>query len=276
MIAAGCLRAFTHPMKREILLATTLSVLFAPHASAKLDLPEDVVSGWSFNRSLAPNFKPHGYTIASAADGHPVRAGKKSIRFEVRPGDCSWNTAGHSDCKTDRERHEFVQTGRKQKEGDEYWYAWSLYLTKSWPVVHPTKVALAQFHQSPEVVWMFRNKDGGYYVNRQKHLGRGYGFDRILGDADMRGRWNDIVVHARWTHTQKGWFRVWVNGVYAYDYSGPTMGKNTSVYFKIGIYRAFVSNYKKAFGASAVPTQIAYFDEIRRGRSRAEVTRFLK
>lgn len=263
-------------MRIALSLALVLAAAFSPPALAQGDLPRDVVSGWEFVRSLKLGFRPWGYTIVDAGDGHPVRAGRKSIRFEVRPGDCGRNSIGHSDCATDRERHELVQVGRTQQDGDDYWYAWSIYLPPDFPVVYPTKVALAQFHQHPEVIWMFRNGKGGYFVNRQEELGRGYGFDRILFDADMRGMWNDILVHVHWTAGEGGIFRVWVNGVRAYDYRGPTMGRNTTVYFKFGIYRTFASLYRKAKGVDAVPTQVVYFDEVRRGRSREEVTAGLR
>jgi len=245
-------------------------------ASAQLDLPVDVASGWDFDKSLKLGFRPWGYKIVNAVDGHPVRAGKQSVRFEVRPGDCSRNSAGHDDCLADRERHELVQTGSQQKEGDKLWYAWSLYVPSDYPNVFPAKVTLGQFHQNPEVIWMFRNKGGGYHVNRQNTLGRGYGFDEILDDTALRGRWNDILVHVRWTYRDTGIFNVWVNEKKTYEYHGPTMGKNTTVYFKFGLYRAFVSRYKARYRSSALPVQVVYFDEVRRGRSRAEVTKFLK
>ena len=256
----------------------TLALLLAgaPPSQAGVTLPRDVASGWNFDLSLKRGFKPWGYTIVSAADGHPVRSGAQSIRFEVRPGDCGSNSAGHSDCTTDRERHELVQIGRTQKEGDDWWYGWSIYVPEEYPNVFPAKVALAQFHQHPQVIWMFRNGDGGYHVNRQNDLGRGYGFDPILSDAELRGRWNDILVHVQWTHKDTGSFRVWVNGKPAYDYTGPTMGKNTTVYFKFGIYRALVSKYKQRYGVTALPKQVVYFDEVRRGRTRAEVTKYLR
>ncbi|MEC9367083.1 MAG: polysaccharide lyase [Pseudomonadota bacterium] len=257
--------------RRHILALVPLTVLAASPATATEQLPADVASGWDFEKSLKPDFKPWGYSVVDITDGHPVRAGRKSLRFEVRPGDCSWNTIGHNDCKTDRERHELVQVGDLQKEGDEYWYAWSLYLPQDYPVVSPVRVALAQFHQHPEVIWMFRNDEGGYAVNRQEELGRGYGYDPILRDEDMRGLWNDILVHASWTSKPEGRFTVWVNGVKAYDYTGPTMGKANTVYFKLGIYRTFVSHFRRKHGVAEVPRQVVYFDEIRRGRSRAEV-----
>lgn len=258
-------------------IAVLLSIAFGSSlALAEVDLPSDVSSGWKFNRSLKIGFKPWGFQIVNAKDGHPVRAGEQSIRFEVRPGDCSKNSVGHDDCLTDRERHELVQTGRKQKEGDEWWYAWSIFVPHDMPNVFPTKVTFGQFHQNPNVIWMFRNKDGGYFVNRQNTLGRGYGFDRILEDRTLRGRWNDIVAHVRWTHKNEGLFRVWVNEKMAYDYRGPTLGKDKIAYFKFGIYRTFVSRYMADRGVDAVPTQVIYYDEVRRGKTRQEVTAGLR
>ena len=58
----------------------------------------DVHNGWSFKKSLPANYKRYGYSIVSESYGHPVRDGKKSMRFEVRAGDCSWSQ-GWSDCE---------------------------------------------------------------------------------------------------------------------------------------------------------------------------------
>ncbi len=234
-------------------------------------LPDDVASGWIFAKSLKLNFKPHGYAVVSADDGHPVRAGRQSVRFEVRAGDCSWNSLGFSDCDTDRERHELVQIGDTQSQGDAYWYGWSIYLPKDYPVVYPSKVALGQFHEIEHVTWLFRNKDGGYFVNRQNGFGPAYGFDKILEDGEMRGVWNDIEVFARWMPDETGVFTVWLNGRQVYDHRGPTMHRDARPYFKFGIYRNVVSRYKLANGVDRLPTQVVYFDEVRRGRTRREI-----
>ena len=234
-------------------------------------LPLDVASGWIFAKSLKLNFKPHGYTVVNADDEHPVRAGRHSIRFEVRAGDCSWNTLGFSDCDTDRERHELVQIGRTQRQGDAYWYGWSIYLPVDYPVVFPAKVALGQFHEIVPVIWLFRNKDGGYYVNRQDDFGASYGFDKILEDEEMRGVWNDIELFVRWMPDETGEFAVWLNGKQVYDYRGPTMQRDATPYFKFGIYRNVVSRYKLAKGVEHLPTQVVYYDEVRRGKTREEV-----
>ena len=84
-----------------IALAVCAALTLPQLATAKERLPKDVVSGWRFGKSLAQNYKRYGYQVVRKKDGHPVRAGGRSIRFEVRPGDCGWND-GWNDCKKDR------------------------------------------------------------------------------------------------------------------------------------------------------------------------------
>ena len=46
--------------------------------------------------------------LVNSKDGHPVRSGNKSWRFEVREGDCGEDKK-YSDCKSNRQRTE-IQT----------------------------------------------------------------------------------------------------------------------------------------------------------------------
>ena len=72
-------------------------------------LPKDVVSGNKYYRIPDGSpFKEHGIQIVDKKDGYPVRAGEKSIRFELRSGDCGkYKPPGRDDCKHYAERHEF-------------------------------------------------------------------------------------------------------------------------------------------------------------------------
>ena len=196
------------------------------------------------------------------------RDGRKSMRFEVRPGDCSWSE-GWSDCKNDRERHELLSASQWSK--GEYWYHWSLFLPQNYPIIYPVKVALAQFHQKgSHPVWMFQNSNGGYYVDNQT-TGTTVEKRQILSDESMRGRWSDVLVHARWTHETDGFFRVYVNGETTprYTWSGPTKRKGKQVYFKLGIYRSFMSRR-----SGDEPTQIVFYDHVNRARSCERATRY--
>lgn len=218
------------------------------------------------SKSLPAGFRNYGMTEVSAADGHPVRTGDTSTRFEVRDGDCSADD-GWSDCANDRERHEL----KSQIFGGEMWVNWSVYLPEDYPNIYPTKVALGQFHQKRgHVIWMFQNNDGGLWVDRQSN-GSTQDEKRILSDAEMRGKWADILVHVRWSPKYNGFFRVYVNGEDEprYAFAGSTHTNGLSPYFKIGIYRSFMSRYLK-YGNSKdgiVPTQIVYYDDIRADRT---------
>jgi len=219
-------------------------------------------SGWKFVLSLEVGAKKHGYQVVSAPD-HPVRYGKKSERFEVRPGDCSRNNYGWDDCKNDRERSELTQPDKDQKEGDEYWYRWSIYIPEGHQNIYRTKLAYAQFHQDGcQPVFMFQEYGGGYWLNIQSAI-KGYDDDRkLLGPKEFVGRWNDIVVHARWTKKTDGWFKVWVNGEEKASHDGKTMTCK-AVYFKYGVYRTFLSRNSK----SKTVTTIAYYDGVVRSKT---------
>jgi hypothetical protein len=222
-------------------------------------------SGWRFERSVPVGAKKHGYQLVFAPD-YPVRYGKKSERFEVRPGDCSRVKSGSwDDCKEDRERSELIQRGYRQWEGGEYWYRWSIYIPEGHQNIYRTKLAYAQFHQegcSP--VFLFQEYGGGYWLNIQPPI-KGYDDDRKLLEAkEFIGNWNDIVVHARWTKKNDGWFKVWVNGEEKTSHEGKTMTCN-DVYFKYGVYRSFLSRNREL---SETVTTIAYYDGVVRSKTK--------
>ncbi len=246
-------------------------------------------SGWNFRPSLPRGLKKYSHQLVSAPN-HPVRYGKKSERFEVRPGDCTksrWYPKGWNDCKTDRERSELEQIKHKncsvpycgpwQRQGDEYWYRWSLYIPEGHQNIFRTKLAYGQFHQfrikpmgGCPPAFMFQEYGGGYWLNIQPTI---LGYDdnyRLLEVDKFVGKWNDIVVHARWSGGNDGWFSVWVNGDPKVDYHGKTMAcqgvasSNIDVYFKYGVYRSFMSRSSK----SKTVTTIAYYDGVVRSKSR--------
>jgi hypothetical protein len=199
--------------------------------------------------------------VVHKSDGHPVRSGDSSRRFEVSAGDCSWDEVWN-DCKNDRERHELYSTNTFTNSED--WFQWSIFLPKDYELIYPVKVALAQFHQNgSHPVWMFQNSSGGYFVDNQV-IGSTIEIKKILTDEDMRGHWTDILVHVKWTSKQNGFFRVYVNGETQprYTWIGATKEKNRAVYYKVGIYRSFISR-----GNEPTPTQIVYYDDIARAAS---------
>ena len=84
---------------------------------------------------------------------------------------------------------------------------------------------------------------------------------------DMKGVWTDISFCLDFENKRMD---AWVNGEKKVEVlRSPINFTPENIYFKHGIYRSFVSRYKKFYGK--IPTQIVYYDEVRRGRSVEEV-----
>ena len=89
----------------------------------------------------------------------------------------------------------------------------------------------------------------------------------------MIEKWNDISFCLNYVDKI---MEVWVNGNKKHEITkSPINFTPESTYFKYGIYRSFVSRYKKRKEKKGqdpdLPTQIVYYDEIRRGNSIMEV-----
>lgn len=221
-----------------------------------------------FYRTL--NLTPHGYQVVEAP--HPIRDGETAERFEVRPGDCGEDYEW-SDCATDRERSELSESPPFSSVGREYWYGWSLYIPENFPNVYRTKVALGQFKQEEigNPLIMFQNYSGGYWLDMDQTVGEVSGYKKLIDKSDFRGKWHDIVVHAKWCTGSDGFVKVWVNGELKAEVNGRNTYYNKPIYFSYGVYRTYLSRY---FGS--VPTQIAYFDEVRKGLKREDVDILLR
>ena len=209
------------------------------------------------------NTRKHIIQIVNKKEGYPTRYGDQSIRFEVRDGD-SWGR----DTRSDRERVELIICCFEKKT---HWNTWSIYLPEDFPIIFPTKVAMGQFHGSgdnpPE--FMFQNqydkynksKSGGYWVTPAEsisdHISK-----KLLDQKDMLGKWNDILINAKWTHKDDGFFKIWINGKLTYEHRGKTHLKGEEIEHQLGIYRSYVSR-----SPGPDPTQIVFYDEIRYAKS---------
>lgn len=211
---------------------------------------------------------PHGYAVLpDVTNAAPTRMIEK---FEVRAGDCGSN-AGWNDCETDRERSELSEKHKNTGPGVERWYGWYIYFPTDYQNVFPTKVALGQFHQyRSHVIWMFQNHEGGYHLDNHV-TGRGKKYRKLIDETELRGRWHRLEVHVRWsTDDGNGFLNVWVNGDRKVSYVGRTMTAST-VYFKYGLYRSFVSRYQNHFAEPDVPTQTVYYAGVKAGKTRQSI-----
>jgi len=196
----------------------------------------------------------------------PRRRGSLSQRFEVRPGDCAVDP-GWSDCANDRERSE-ITVRENIRPSSRVSVAWSLYLANQFEDSPKVKTTLGQLHQR---AWFkngpllqFELWNGQYQMC----------IHRLSGDinnpqdrceyfplatlTDMRGQWTDVQFEADLS-SRTGWVKVWVNGQLKVNSQQPAVVWDpTNFYFKYGVYRSFVSRH-----GAPMPTQIAYFDEVR-------------
>ena len=88
------------------------------------------VSNIQVQKKSISHKQKYSWQLVKSKDGHPVRSGNKSWRFEVREGDCGGDK-NHSDCKTDRQRTE-AQTKEYQKKNKDYWYSLSMYFPEDY------------------------------------------------------------------------------------------------------------------------------------------------
>jgi len=220
-------------------------------------------------RSL--NNTPHGYQVINDPTGSaPTPYIEK---FEVRHGDCgvidSW-----SDCATDRERSE-IHTGSDNYEGREYWYGWSLYLPSDFPHINPVYTAIGQFHQEGPgpmngcAAFLFEKSVQGLIIDRQINC-RAQQEVELLSNQELLGKWNKFEIHAKWSTKEDGYFDVYVNGELKYSFKGKTMVGEV-IYQKYGVYRSFLARYCNKYDCSVsnqVPTQIAYYANVKRAKTR--------
>ena len=256
-------------MNRTLLVAGMVPLLGLTISTQVVAFDRITHDGWRFEISMPWGYKEHNHDIVTKTNGHPVRYGKRSEKFDVRPGDCGiTKNGGWNDCENDRERTEMSSHGTlKYHSGDEYWYRWSLFLPKDHTNLYPVKVTFAEFKHigCPDPMFQLlearMKSDKGelmaYFSSADKLSGELWSMNELT--RDYKGKWNDFVVHAKWSHSENGWFKVWVNGELKLDYAGKTLYCFRGIYFKYGVYRAFVS---RNWDATKIGT-IAYHDGIR-------------
>lgn len=220
-------------------------------------------NNWEINNSdilkSEKKTRKHVLKIVNKADDYPVRLGEQALRFEVRHGN-GWGW----DKRNDRERVELKICCVNKKIT---WTAWSIYLPKDYNVVFPIRTMLGQFHNDGDnpPAFTFENQGvlipGSYWLEVDSYVGGNNNNPKLLIDqSDMLGKWTDVLVNAKWTNEEDGFFKVWVNGKLKAQHTGMTQEKIDDMNFHIGIYRSFLS---KTPGPD--PTQVAYYDEVRHG-----------
>ncbi|WP_432450499.1 heparin lyase I family protein [Aliiroseovarius marinus] len=238
--------------------------------------PDSAAAGrLSTERSLSKT--KHGYQIVK---GH-ARAGKRSQRFEVRPGDCG-RDPGWSDCDNNRERSE-VKLKKNIRVGSEWWIGFSIYLPKDFQSSPRVKTSLGQIHQRggptgsagglPSFPPLLQMDAIGNQWQACVHVLSGSASNvrdvcahyNLASLNQMRGRWTDVEIHIRATPGNP-LLEVYVNGARKLQSNQFLRFVPKEFYVKYGIYRSFVSRH-----GGPMPTQVAFFDEVRMGKTRDSI-----
>jgi len=267
--------------------------LFAGEVNVKkpIKFEKDIMQGyktkWRFsctitedNKCMAPEY---AYNVVEKQNNFPVRLGDKSVRFEIRSGDChQWKRGGYNDCKAGppAERHEIVENaGDRTVSQGTTWHAHSMYLPKDTPKIRSEWITMGQFHNwetsYPPINFDLYDRENRRYFELVSRFGcqqpdkykkkvSCYAEDRnnrivpLIENENLFGKWHDFIINAKWTsNSKKGYFKLWVNGKLAYHFIGRTIGPGNQIEMHFGIYRgAAPKNTENS-------THIVYYDEIR-------------
>jgi len=269
-----------------------------------IKLPEDIFKGhkkgWTFSNNFDPktHLTPdYAFKFVNKSDGHPVRLGEQSIRFELRRGDCGVGPSGYDDCTIwnkgngmSSERHEL---GSLKALKGVTWHTYSIFLSKPFPISgHAYEhISLGQMHGYPNSNPSFKwDVDGETYQLRRRtacHLKEflkktgnsssgqdsfkcslameGNHTENLINKKDLIGKWHDIILNIKWSTKQDGYFKQWINGKLVYHYKGNSSKPKGSINrFKFGIYRG------PTYDTPKDSTHIVYYDELRYASKKCE------
>ena len=184
---------------KKIFLILILGLLWSSFSTAGemnvwkkiIKLPEDIFKGhnkgWKMQGGGDPKTRltpDYAFKVVNKSDGHPVRLGKQSIRFELRRGDCGTQAGAHkvgyNDCtiwdeKTGwySERHELASEKKIMTKGRITWHAYSIFIPEDTATVGQSyeHFSLAQFHGPglSKPSFIFNVNRGNYTLTRRTY-----------------------------------------------------------------------------------------------------------
>ncbi len=241
---------------------------------------ETTNSGFTFHKNFMGQNK-HNFTYLM--DNSKSRSGNFYQKFELRNGDCfgdeNWN-----DCDNDRQRIELSSEPNQPISGKQC-YGYSIKLSNNFTDIRKVSTTLGQIHQKggpsgkanslssfPPLIQIDARK-GNLYLNWHKLSGSKNNvkdeskYYKLKTLKNMKGVWTDISLCLDFENKR---IDAWVDGNNIVKIlESPIFFEPKSIYFKHGIYQSFISNYTSFKGET--PTQIVYYDEVRRGNSIEDV-----
>jgi hypothetical protein len=263
-------------IKNKLILFIALIFLISGFSVTEAKNSKDI-SNTEVQKKTISHKKKHSLKLVKSEDGHPVRSGKKSYRFEVKLGDCGKDSY-YNDCKKDRQRTE-LQFKKYQKGKKDYWYSASVYLPNDYQSVAPVRTVFAQLYERGwKPILMITDRSGEWLEVGRMWSGEYIEMKRALKINDMKGKWTDILINARFSREEDGFIKVWINNkliMNAENIKNVTPYTKKGVGLDFGIYQTFVSGWKREHGNTPYPSLVVYFDEVNLGTSKEKVVKNL-
>ena len=260
---------------KKTLISTICFVLLLSPSFAKNSKD---VSNMNVVKKEVSHKQKYAFQLVKKKDGHPVRSGKKSYRFEVRFGDCGKHS-GHNDCKKDRQRSE-AKFKDYQKGKKDYWYSASIYLTKDYKSVAPVRTTFVQLYEKGwKPILMVTDRSNEWLEVGRMWSGEYVEMKKAIKIDEMKGKWTDILINTRFSREEDGYIKVWVNDkliLEAMNIKNITPYTKKGVGLDFGIYQTFVSGWKREYGDKEYPSMVVYIDEVNMGTSREKVAKNLR
>ncbi|WP_298909737.1 heparin lyase I family protein [uncultured Aliiroseovarius sp.] len=249
----------------------------------------------------------YGYALVR---GHS-RAGQKAQRFELRHGDCGgnkyWSDCTSDRQRIERKED---PKDRIQKVNSQTWYGWSFYLNPDFRDIGPGNITLGQvkmqdwlmplwhFNMRDDKAMMWFGADGGCTVGRVSKLRGRWQDILIFADYSLSPKGPSFIMYLNGKQVCSRNKPMVTR--HMLDQS------QQKLFFKYGLYNSYVSRWldrnktqtvtaipfkdqhttrtgssKTSNSASStpfaydwgvkLPTQVVYYDEMRYGKSRAQV-----
>jgi len=216
--------------------------------------------------------KKKQWQLVSADEGHPVRDGKKSWRFEVQEGWCGEDSK-HSDCNSGRYRSEVSTKDGTKISKKPFWMSVSIYIPQDYKSNPNVSVTWWQIWQTGKVpVMMLRERNG---MIRMDMMPAGITEKTfLLADIDqMRGKWTDFKFNIK-LQPKDGFVKAWMknDSVDVYDewLNAGTIGfiKSKKMEYRAdtGIYQTYVDH-----NPGEHHTQVIYVDAFRHSNKEKNV-----
>ncbi len=235
----------------------------------------DVFGNLAFWVSSVIGSKPWSCLIVNKSNDQPVFDGNQSVRFEVRPGDCTApNYTSVSDCVNDRSRSEIDTADQNSgvhpasTQGQIITYQYRIYIPTQ-PLIRPASAKgapntvltvltqLRNTHTSDALAFLVIDAAGALYL--QTHKDFSWVPNQIVAiDPKPQDKWITLKYVVKSTSAADGFVWIYVNDVLVINEARATLPDAAQTQMlKIGIYNSFLS-------AAAQPwqTQVVYFDSI--------------